>query len=231
MPRYLILDTETNGLPPYPRKGEPPIPADDPRQPRLASFTAIATTPNLEVDEEASFSTLIKPDSWTMTEGATKVNGLTDLMLMAEGISVRDVLAVYSEFVTAGWIVVCHNCIFDLKIMRGELRRAGMPDLFEETKNVCTMADFKDVFKIAPPGKQMATGRYEFKQPKLIEAYRHFYGEDFTGQHTADADARATLMVLKGLIGLGLPITPKVRYSKHHDNATLQGEMLPHESA
>lgn len=219
MPRFAICDVETNGLPPYPKKGEPPIPTDDPRQPRLASFTILATTPDLEIDEDASISTLIKLNGWTMSEGASKVNGLTDKMLAEQGIEVRDVLAVYSEFIGAGWIIVCHNSIFDLKIMRGELRRAGLPDLFEETRNVCTMADFIDVFRIAPTGKQMATGRYGFKQPKLIEAYRHFYGVDFEGQHTASGDARATLMVLKGLIGLGLPIVPKVRYSKYHENA------------
>jgi DNA polymerase III epsilon subunit-like protein len=233
MPRFAIVDVETSGLPPYPKKGEPPIPADDPRQPRLASFTILPTTATLEIDEDASLSTFIKPPivngepEWRMSEGATAVNGITDEKLQTEGIPVRDVLAVYREFIGAGWIIVCHNSIFDLKIMRGELRRADMDDLFEATKNVCTMADFIDVFKIAPTGKQMATGRYAFKQPKLIEAYRHFHGVDFEGQHTADADARATLAVFKGLIGLGLPIVPKVRYSKYHENTAQQSGMFP----
>jgi DNA polymerase-3 subunit epsilon len=217
--RYVVIDTETTGLPLRSNPGEPPPAADAPGQPRLASFSAIATTPDLEVDEEASFSTLIAPPmvngepEWFMQPGATAVNGITDEMLQAEGIPVRDVLAVFSEFVESGWIIVCHNAVFDLKILRGELRRAGMPDLFEQTKNVCTMADFVDVFKIAPTGKQMSTGRYAFKQPKLIEAYRHFFEVDFVGAHTADADARATLAVFRELIKLG-PIEPKVRYAK-----------------
>lgn len=228
MPRYALLDTETSGLPLYAKKGEPPPAADAPGQPRLASFTILATTPDLEVDEEASFSTLIKPPmidgkpEWLMSEGASKVNGITDEMLQADGIPVRDVLAVYSEFVETGWIIVCHNCIFDLKIMRGELRRAGLPDLFEATKNVCTQADFVEFFKVAPTNKQMATGRYGFKQPKLIEAYRHFYGPEaeFDGAHTADGDAHATLIVFRELIKAGVAFEPKVRYAKSREVVT-----------
>lgn len=218
-PRYVVIDTETSGLPLRAARGEPPISADAPGQPRMAAFAAIVATPDLEIDEEASYSTFIRPDGWEMSEGAVAVNGLTIERLRAEGRPVSEPLAVYSEFVNLGFIVVCHNAIFDLKVMRGELRRAGMPDLFDKTRNVCTMADFLDVFKLPPSHKQLAAGRAMFKQPKLVEAYRHFYGRDFEDAHTADADARATLAVFRKLVGLGLPIEPKIRYSAHRKPA------------
>lgn len=219
MLRYAILDTETSGLPLYPKKGEPPPAADAPGQPHLASFTILATTPDLEVDEEASLSTLIKPDGWTMSEGASKVNGLTDEMLASGGIPIKDVLAVYSDFIERGWVIVAHNAQFDTKIMRGELRRAGLPDLFDRTLNICTMRACIDICKIAPTGKQMATGRYSFKQPKLMEAYQHFHGCEFEGAHTAEADARACLAIFRKLVEIGKCPEPSILYAKSREAA------------
>lgn len=217
MHRYLVLDTETSGLPLYAKKGEPPPAADAPGQPRLASFTALVITPGTwDVDEEASISTLIKPDGWTMSEGASAVNGLTDERLMAEGVDVRDVLAIYSEFISDGRIVVAHNAQFDTKVMRGELRRAGMPDLFEQTPNICTMRATIDICKIPPTGKMMATGRKAFKQPKLMEAYQHFHGEEFADAHTSMADARACLAIFRKLVEMGAAPEPSILYAKSH---------------
>lgn len=225
MPRYCVIDTETSGLPLYAKKGEPPPAADAPGQPRLASFTALCTTDDLQVDEENSINVLIRPPlidgvpEWVMSEGATKVNGITDIMLQEEGIPVRDVLAIYSEYIANGWIVVCHNRVFDLKVMRGELRRAEMPDLFEQTFAICTMSGTVEICKIPPTGRQMATGRRGFKQPKLMEAYQHFYGAEFPDAHTSMADARACLAIFRKLVETGMAPEPSILYAKSHANA------------
>jgi len=225
MNRYVFVDVETSGLPLYAKKGEPPPPADAPGQPRLASFTALCTTDDLEVDEENSINVMIRPPlidgvpEWLMSEGATKVNGITDIMLQEEGIPVRDVLAIYSEYIANGWIVVAHNAQFDTKILRGELRRAGMPDLFDATLNICTMRACIEICKIPPTGKQMATGRRGFKQPKLMEAYQHFYGEEFPDAHTSMADARACLAIFRKLVETGMAPEPSILYSKSHASA------------
>jgi DNA polymerase III epsilon subunit-like protein len=210
MPRYVIIDTETSGLPLYAKKGEPPPAADAPGQPRLASFTALVTTPELEVDEEQSITALIRPDGWVMSEGAMAVNGLTMDKLGAEGINVRDVLGIYSEYIANGWIVVAHNAQFDTKIMRGELRRVGMDDLFEQTLNICTMRATLEVLKLAPTHAQLASGRRGFKQPKLMEAYQYFYGDEFPDAHTSMADAHACLAVFRKLIEIGQCPEPSI---------------------
>jgi DNA polymerase III subunit epsilon len=213
MPRYLILDTETSGLPLRAKKGEPPIPADAPGQPRLASFAMIATNPDLTVDEDATFCTLVCPDGWVMDPGATAVNGLTNERLTAEGLPVRHVLSIYDDMVRAGWVVVAHNAQFDTKVMRGELRRAGMDDLFEQTLNICTMKACRDIVKMPPSNAMMATGRRGFKGPKLIEAYRHFYERDFDGAHEAFADAYACLDVFRALMKIGAVPEPSILYA------------------
>lgn len=212
--RYIVLDTETSGLPLPFKKGAPPPPADAPGQPRLASFTILATTPDLQIDEDASISTLIRPDGWTMSEGASKVNGLTDAMLHEKGLPVGEILKIYAEFIDDGWIVVAHNAQFDTKILRGELRRAGMDDRFKQTLNICTQKASQAVIKEAPTDKMMAAGYKTFKQPKLTEAYEYFYGEPFAGAHTADADARACLAVFRKLMERGSIPDPSILFAK-----------------
>lgn len=212
MPRYLVIDTETSGLPLYAKKGEPPPSADAPSQPRLASFTAIATTPDLEIDEEMSISTLIKPDGWVMSEGATAVNSLTTEQCEAEGLPVRDVLAIYSEYIETGWVIVTFNAQFDTKVMRGELRRAGMPDLFERTLNICAM---RAAMKL---GVQK-TGDKKGGFPKQPDVYRHFYGQEPTDQHTSFGDAKACLAIFRKLVEIGAAPEPSILYAKSHQAA------------
>lgn len=131
MPRYLVIDTETNGLPNY------TLPADHPDQPRLASLCMIKTD---EACEPTSIDTLlIKPDGWEISPELTAINGLTTERCAAEGLPVREVLEAYSAAILEGYILVAFNAQFDAKTMRGELRRAEMPDLFEQTPNICAM--------------------------------------------------------------------------------------------
>lgn len=217
MHRYVIIDTETSGLPLRAKKGDPQPAADAPGQPRLASFTALCTTPDLEIDEENSISTLIRPDGWVMPQGpgsAGEKNGLTTERLMAEGVSVKDVLAVYSEYISSGWIIVAHNAQFDTKIMRGELRRADMPDLFDRTPNICTMRATTEIMKLAPTHKQLAIGIKGFKPPKLMEIYQHVYGREFPDAHTSMADAKACLAILRWLIETNQCPEPSILYAK-----------------
>ncbi len=62
------------------------------------------------------------------------VNGLTDEFLHANGADIAVVLEQYREEILRGLVLVAYNAQYDLKVMRGEMRRAGVPDLFEQTK-------------------------------------------------------------------------------------------------
>lgn len=137
--RYMTFDVETTGLPPRAPRGAAPIPADDPRQPRMASFAAVITDALGQPLLRQKW--FVKPEGWSIdgTE-ASKVNGLTDDFLNTHGEPVEVPLQFYSAAILAGLTPVAFAKMFDLKIMRGELRRSGMPDLFEETKAVCAMA-------------------------------------------------------------------------------------------
>ncbi len=141
--KYAIIDCETNGLPDYKK------PADDPCQPRLAALGIILVDvkrsalplpgPALEIVVESEHEFLVKPDGWKMTAGAQAVNGLTDERLEAEGSPVALCLGFYTGAILAGRVVVAYGAQHDCKILRGECRRRELPDLFEQTKNVCLM--------------------------------------------------------------------------------------------
>lgn len=201
MTKYLVIDTEGSGLFDYKQ------PADAPGQPRLASLAMLYVGETMECD--LVYHSFIKPDGWEMNLEATKVNGLTMEFLRENGRPVAEVLERYRAAVQdEGRTVVAHNSQHDAKQLRAELRRAGMPDLFEITKNICTMRALTDVCKIPPKGN-----RGGYKWPSLSEACV-FFGFTDLGDHSAKNDAFACYRLLRKLHELGLLEEGRVHYAK-----------------
>lgn len=203
--KYCVLDTEGSGLFRYKDELGNPVPADAEGQPRLAELVMIFANEDLEIESE--YQAYVRPDGWEMSEGATKVNGLTTEFLRENGVAIADVLGAYTAAINDGRIIVAHNAQHDCKQMRAELRRAGMPDLFEQTPNFCTMRALTDVCCILN-----ARGN-GWKWPKLSEACVHF-GLDALGDHTAMADARAVLMLMREMKKRGILPDAKVHYAR-----------------
>lgn len=180
---YAVIDVETNGLMNF------NLPAEDPSQPRLAEFGMTLLNAALKVEEE--FHAYIKRDGWSMTPETTKINGITDEKLDAEGIPVAEVLDLYEKAIRGGRVIVAHNVQFDTKVMRSELHRAGRDKLFEVTPNICTMRALTDVCKIPPN-----SGRGSFKWPKLSEAVVFFGGQP-KGEHSVMTDIGDTIYLLR----------------------------------
>lgn len=198
---YMVLDTEGTGLFDYKQ------PADADGQPRMASLTIIYVSPELE--EDRRYSVFIRPNGWEMTEGATKVNGITTEYLNEHGIPVEEALNEFQSGVDNGYILVAHNAQHDGKQLRAELRRAGMDDRFEQTPQICTMRAMTDICKIPPRG-----GRGGYKWPALSEALLYI-GETELGDHTAHNDAEGALKLLRWLHKNGQLPEPKVYYAKN----------------
>lgn len=196
----VVIDTETNAIPDY------KLPADHPDQPRLAALGMLYLDRDLKITSQ--YNVMIRPDGWQMTPEASSKNGLTDELLAAEGVPVRDALAQFSGAIASDCVVLAHNVRFDLKIMRGELRRANMPDLFEQTQNVCLMRSATGTCAIPA-----ARGR-GLKWPSLTEAYTFFYGVAPGGQHTAIGDAYAAVEIMRALAERNALIPPAVHYAK-----------------
>lgn len=199
-PNFIIVDTEGTGLFDYKQ------PADADGQPRLAEIVIIFADADMNVEKE--YHAYIRPDGWEMSEGATKVNGLTTEFLNEHGVPITEALNEYSSAVDNGRIMVAHNVQHDAKQLRAELRRAGMDDRFERAPNICTMRGLTEVCKIPPRGN-----RGGYKWPSLSEACVFFHMEEF-GDHTAMADARACLALLRKMKELGVMPEAAVHYQK-----------------
>lgn len=210
MPGYVVIDTETSGLMNF------KLPADDPSQPRIASLSIIKANDDLDVEDEVHL--FIKPDGWILSEEIMKLTGLTMEKLEAEGVLIADALAHYTAAIKEGRISVSHNHQFDGKMLRGEFRRLALPDLFDETKNICTMRTLTDVCKIPPNGRR---GGYKF--PKLSEACV-FFGLDMMGDHSAQNDAHACLGLLREMKKRGILPEAQVHYSNRPEFAAKSTE-------
>lgn len=203
MTKWAIIDTETSGLFKFKDETGKPVPADDPSQPRLAEFGYMLLDEELNgVDAGAIY---VKPDGWTMEPEVVAINGLTTEFLNAHGVPVAQVLEVYSGFIREGYVIASYGAQFDCKQMRGELRRAGMPDLFEETKNTCLMRSAMKLGIKKPDGK----GGF----PKL-EHCATYLGLEHKDKHTATGDLVIKAQLFRHLHERGLLIEPEVHYAK-----------------
>lgn len=200
--KYAIIDTETSGLFDFAK------PADAEGQPRMASLAIIT----FEVDfgticdlKEEEF--LIAPDGWEMKPDATAINGYTTEFLAANGKPVRLALDRYAALIDLGYIIGAYNAQFDTKIMRGEMRRAGILDRFETTPNICLMRACTNVVRVL---KKTGSG---FKFPKLSEACAFFKIKQ-PAAHSALGDTRSAVEIFRHLLKANLLPTPEVHYAK-----------------
>lgn len=209
MHKFCVIDTENTGLFDYKRE------ADAEGQPRLAELAMLFLDDKLEI--ERVFQAYVKPDGWTMPAAATEVHGITTEVLEEKGVPVGEVLDAYTAAIDAGYVIVAHNAQHDCKQMRAELRRAGRPDRFQQTMNVCTMRALTDVCKIPPNGNR---GGYKF--PKLSEAMV-FFDLKPSGDHSALADAMDAYALLRKIIELDVLPEPKVHLAKPKDETVTSG--------
>jgi DNA polymerase-3 subunit epsilon len=116
-PIFACLDVETTGL------TNDKLPADHPSQPRLAHLAMVYLDADLEVTGHDDI--YVKPEGWTMPDEVFAINGLTTKFLNDYGRPIGEVLDLYARAILSGLAIVGWNIAFDLKVVRGECRRAG----------------------------------------------------------------------------------------------------------
>lgn len=209
---YAVIDTETSGLFDFSK------PADAEGQPRLAHLCMILLDD--DPNEQGVIDHLVRPDGWTMGAEASKINGLTDEILLEKGIPVAEVLALYASMIDSGAVVVAFNAQYDTKIMRAELRRAGMDDRFDKTPNICVMRGCTDICQVPK-----ANGK-GYKFPKLAEALAHFKIEQH-GAHSADGDARGALEIFRKLRQFSACPEPAIHFAKTEPQRNVDRTVIP----
>lgn len=108
---FLGIDTETTG---FRKKGS----LIQEGQARVCQLAMVLV--NEDKKPLAKFSSLIKPDGWVISEGASKVNGLTNEMCEATGLSMKSVYELYLKWSAMADTKIAHNAAFDRGMMEVE---------------------------------------------------------------------------------------------------------------
>ena len=181
MTQHLVIDCETTGLFDYTK------PADAEGQPRLCQIGMIWLDHDLSITTEAEYT--IRPDGWTIAPEATEINGLTQELLEEIGGPIRIPLLHYGDAIDTKTVIVGFNVSYDVKLLRGELRRAGMEDRYMQTRTLDIMNGCRKL--VDARGK---TGKS--KAPTLEEACTFFDVDREPVPHRALGGARATFEIL-----------------------------------
>ena len=180
----LFFDTETTGL--YDFKARP----EAEHQPYLVQLGAILC--DGETGEEFSSLDLLSMVSIEIPFEASSIHGITNDITEAFGLAPEQILIPFINLFIKADLIVGHNLEYDLSIISTAVSRTlestglhgfDVKKAVSGKKTFCTMLKSTNVCKIQGPRGN--------KWPKLIEAYRFFFNEDFEKAHSAISDVRA----------------------------------------
>lgn len=187
----LAYDCESTGLIDFKK------PSNDPCQPHIIQVAAIL----IDDDgvEQERMNEYVKPDGWELPEEITKLTGITQEKLLAEGKPIAEVVAKFIELWRKCNLCIAHNDSFDRRLFRIEMARLfGKVELLEEWKQApyfCTMKESTAIINLPPTAKMIAAGFLKPKSPKLEEAFEFYFQKKPEISHDAMADVESTLAI------------------------------------
>jgi DNA polymerase-3 subunit epsilon len=197
----LFFDTETTGF--YDFQAT----ADDPKQPHLVQLAAMLTEDDGK--EINSISCIVAPNEFEIPTGASDVHGITTERAREVGVNIRPVLSIFGYMASVSDRLVAHNVDFDAAILKTEFMRQNSKFSMDLCAPFfCTMKASTNICKISfdKPRASLYAGMQQYKWPKLQEAYKFFFNEEFEGAHDALADVRACKRIYFHLLEKGLVI-------------------------
>lgn len=175
---YLIFDTETTGLP---KNYQAPL-DDFLNWPRIVQIAW--SLYDTEGNHWESYSYIIKPDGFVISEEVAKIHRISQERALKEGVPLEQALEHFLEDVKKATYLVAHNIDFDEKIVGSELLRSGRVNHLRNTNKICTMKGSAAVLKID-------NNRGGYKWPNLTELYTFLFKTNFPEAHDAAFDVRA----------------------------------------
>lgn len=190
MKTAMFYDFETSGLPDWSQ------PSEAPHQPHIVEVAAkIIDMEKREVRDQ--FNVLVKPDGWTIDDGAAAVHGITMERATAEGVPESEVvtrlLAMAKDRTR-----IAYNQDFDARMFRIALfrfRDEAAADAWKKAPAECAAIRATPIVKAPPTAKMIAAKRFHHKKPTLAEAYAKLLGKPMEGAHTAMGDVDALIAI------------------------------------
>lgn len=179
----LVYDTETSG---FTKENLPP---DHPSQPHLVQLAARL----MDVDGKVyhKMNMIVKPDGWTIPEGASKVHGITTELATRVGLSLRVVVACFLQMRYLSTLSVAHNESFDWLVVEAQIARLKVTPSVPWPERTCTMRKSTELVGLPPTPKMARAGYTKNKPPNLNELHTFLFGKGFDGAHDADVDMNA----------------------------------------
>lgn len=189
MSKIIFCDTETTGLPEtrgY-RNYYSYTDIEKYKKCRIVQFSWMVCELNGEVFDKKNF--IVKPSGFEIPLESTKIHGITNERAIQDGNSIEDVMESFYESLKKCVMIVCHNTMFDLNVIKSEAHRLNKQHIIDEinhTDEICTMLLGTDICKL--PSK--FPGSYKF--PKLSELHMHLFQTEMKGLHDACVDTECT---------------------------------------
>jgi len=182
--KALILDTETTGLP---IKRIAKI-SDYNNWPYIVQISWLICDIETATIESVKDYIVKLDEGMTIPEESTKIHGITNEKMRAEGRDIKEVLEIFINDFNAATFIVAHNLNFDKTIIRVELHRNNSPNVFADKRNIefCTMEYGDPICNLTRVSKW--NGQIKPKPPKLIELYELMFSEKPNNLHNSLID-------------------------------------------
>ncbi|AFJ90766.1 DNA polymerase III subunit alpha [Blattabacterium sp. (Blaberus giganteus)] len=188
---YLIVDTETTGLP---ISYNLPITHID-NWPRIVQISWQSHDVLGNLIEFKNF--IIKPDHYDIPFNAFKIHGITNEKANKYGVDLSFVLHEFKKSFDKSLCLIGHNLEFDIKVIECEFFRKKKEIFFKNKKTL-------DTKEISTSYCQLRTNGKRFKWPTLSELYQKLFGEKITNLHNASNDVKATARSFLELLRIGI---------------------------
>jgi DNA polymerase III epsilon subunit-like protein len=145
------------------------------------------------------------PDDVIISKGSIDVHHITKETIAnvpsENKATIKDALNEFFQVIKQADIVVGHHVIYDRKIVIAELLRLSekknspqIQYMMDNNNFECTMTKTKNICNLKYKDKN---GKYKIKRPKLLEAYKYFFGNTLNEKklHNALVDAVVCLRV------------------------------------
>lgn len=201
----LVFDVETTGLPKDRRASFRDLAVYDAA--RIVSIAWRLVDTDRDGAEVRSRYYVIRPDAFEIPEDAVRVHGISQEQALAEGVPLRQVIAELAGDVERCDVLVAHNIMFDINVLRSELvrlRNQALIDVTFEKQIFCTMKEAR------------ARGVVQ-KYTKLTDLYATLFPDEEPcgNAHNAHFDVQYCCDIYKALLAV-----PKKEEAKVLDECT-----------